>query len=164
MQSYPRLLVCLIHKNELKCNYKELPLFWNIEETGIDEERKSKIFKNIKKGTFLPKLFTSMMPFTCMWFLYNVVPKFHADLPSYVPEQLHFKYLPYLARISIIIYEIIAILFILAFDMIIIYTCVYLVAELEVLSYKLEDVINGTEKDKRKKLIDLMQYHAFLLR
>lgn len=140
-------------------------LFWDIEEIEIEEKRKRRLIKNIYKGQFAPKLFMYMIPFTCTIFMYNIMKNFNTNLPTYVPQQYHLKFLPYLVKTSFLIYEIINVLFILAFDCVLIFTCVYLEAELDMIGYQMKVVLNNyTGKDKRKQLIDHIQYHSFILR
>lgn len=156
--------MALVYKNNLKCNYREFKLFWNVEDSQIKQKHKTMILNNIKRGILIPKLFLYLMPFTCVIYLYKIFKNFQVHLPPFVPERYRFKFVPYLVRLAISLFPFLNAPFVLGFDTIIICNFVYLEAQFDLLAYRLNDVINGAKLNKRRKLIASMKYHCFLLK
>lgn len=153
-----------MYEKELRCNYEEMKLFRKIEEICIKDKHKSMILRNIDNGMLFPKLFVYMAPFTITIYLYNIYVDFYAQLPPFVPQKYHYKCLPFIIKGTITIFEFAALPFILAFDIIVIYTCVSIEAQFEALGYEMKNIINSSNGDKRDKIINWIEYHSFLLK
>lgn len=158
------MFVTLAYKYNLKSNYKESMLFWKIQNVRIKKEHKVRILKNIKQGIFVPKLFLYLMPLTTVLYVYNIYKDFNMKLPSFIPKQYHMKFLNGLINFAVIQYLCCNTPFILSFDIIAIYTCVYLEAEFELLGYELKRIVNEKLDGKREELIECINYHVFLLK
>lgn len=152
------------YKNELRANLDDMSEFWILSKMEFGEKCKTKIMTTAQKNLHLIKFFIYTTPIIIAVYFLEVYNNFQVCFPEFVPDNLKSHFVKITLKLFLFIFAFFNVYFLVIFDTLTVCTIVYLKMQFQMLGYRLEDVVNKLETNKREEIIKCINYHCFLIR
>lgn len=140
-----------------------MKLFWKLNEVKIEETYKTKMLKSYKLDLLPLKVFYLISLFGQVLYFYNITHNIDSHFLKFLPMKLRFKYYVFVFRFFALVLQFWTCLLVLAFNTVLVYSCLILTAQFQMLGQRLKIIINE-EDYKKSELIVCIKYHNFLIR
>lgn len=158
-----QLLVILLNKNKIRSHYFQMNLFWKLNDVKIEETYKAKMVKSYELDLLPLKFYYYMAVSGQVLYFYNLICNVDSRFLEFLPMKLRFSYYIMVFRVLAIVLQFWGGSMIVAFTTVVVYSCLILNTQFQMLSQRMKIIINE-EGYKKRKLVICIKYHNFLLR
>lgn len=140
-----------------------MKIFWKLHDVAIEEMYKAKMVKSYNQDLILLKFFYYIAVIGQAQYFYNINMNIDNNFLEFLPMKLRFSYYLLVFRFFAMVLQFWAAFFVLAFETVLVYSCLNLNAQFQMVSQRLKIIIN--EEDYKKcDLVVCIKHHNFLLR